>query len=191
LRLACVNSYGAAGSNAAILVSQKPENAAEGIYASQRATMKLSKYPLFVSAASANSLSMYCEKLLNYVKDLTSRNAAEIWLPDLTFNLADRANRSLPHVISTTIANVPELENKLAAVASGSNTFTNKVAQNPTPVVLVFGGQESDFIGVSEELYRSSWLFRHHLDQCNRILISLEYEGLYPAIFQPKPILNL
>jgi hypothetical protein len=73
-------------------------------------------------------------------------------LLDLTFNLADRANHSLRHVISTTITDVADLENKLAAVASESNTFKSKVAQNSIPVMLVFESQESDFIGVSEKL---------------------------------------
>ena len=187
-RLACVNSYGVAGSNAAVMVRQKPAKAIQAFNGSQNAITQLSKYPLFISAASASSLSMYCQKLTNLLKHLKSESTTEILTSDLTFNLADRANHSLPHIVSTAITDIHDLEEKLTTAASGTSTIT---APSPKPAVLVFGGQESDFIGISEDVYQSSSLFRHHLDDCNDILISLGFEGLYPAIFQHTPVSNL
>ncbi|KAF8857473.1 BcPKS19, polyketide synthase [Acephala macrosclerotiorum] len=188
LRLACVTSYGAGGSIAALMVRQKPGSVFDS---AKSVNMQLSKYPLFISAASENSLSMYCEKLLNYVERLSSQTTTRALLSDLTFNLADRANHSLRHILSTTVTDVADLEKKLAAAASGSENFKSESAKNPMPVVLVFGGQERDFIGISEELCRSSSLLRHHLDQCDKILNSLGFDGIYPEIFQCTPISNL
>lgn len=187
-RLACVSSYGAAGSNSAVMICEKPAKAIQAFSGSQNAITQLSKYPLFISAASASSLSMYCQKLTNWLKHLKSESTTEILTSDLTFNLADRANHSLPHIVSTAITDIHDLEEKLATAASGTSTIT---APNPKPTVLVFGGQENDFIGISEDVYQSSSLFRHHLDDCNDILISLGFEGLYPAIFQHTPVSEL
>ncbi len=62
---------------------------------------------------------------------------------------------------------------------------------NPEPVILAFGGQESVFVGLSNQVYQSSKLLRGHLDACNEILTSLGFESLYPAIFQPGRVSNL
>jgi acyl transferase domain-containing protein/SAM-dependent methyltransferase/acyl carrier protein len=188
VRLACVNSYGAAGSNAAVIVRQKPDNPYDLVSTN---TQQMSKYPLFISAASANSLSTYCEKLLGYIKDFKSWKASPTLLSDLTFNLADRANHSLPHTIATTVTDVTDLEKKLVETVSGSVEFRSETPQNLKPVVLVFGGQENDFIGISEEFCESFSLFRHHLQQCDETLISLGYNSIFPAIFQRTTVSNI
>ena len=191
LRRACINSYGAAGSNAAIMVCPKPDYTSDSVEPGQGANVIVPKYPLFFSAASANSLSMYCRKLSAYVKDLKAKHASERLLSDLTFNLADRGNHSLPHVTATTVTDNTDLQNKLEAAASGLNPFQSEIPKKLMPVVLVFGGQESDMIGISEQFYQSCSLFRHHLDYCNGILIDHGLVSLYPAVFQRTSISNL
>ena len=190
-RLACINSYGAAGSNAAIMVRPKPENIFNSVKPIQEAHIIVPKYPVFLSAASANSLSMYCRKLLTYVRDLKARHASERLVSDLTFNLADMGNHSLPHVTVTTVTDNTDLVNKLEAAASGSITFQSEIPKQLIPVVLVFGGQESEMIGISEQFYQSCSLFRHHLDYCNGVLIDNGVVSLYPAVFQRTSISNV
>ena len=187
LHLACVNSYGAAGSNSAVMLRQKPANRIQSFTGSQTADTHLSKYPFFISAASASSLSTYCQKLVKWLKHTKSASTTEHKLSDLAFNLADRANHALTHIVSTAATDIYDLEEKLTIAASGINTTIS----NPQPAVLVFGGQETDFVGISKDIYDSSILFRRHLDDCNKILISLGFEGLYPAIFQHTPVSNL
>ncbi|KAJ8128197.1 hypothetical protein O1611_g5440 [Lasiodiplodia mahajangana] len=179
-RLACVNSYGAAGSNSAVIIREKPSSGVT------TAPVQLSKYPLILSAASANSLSMYSKKLLDWLKkaEIEASNP----LASLAFNLADRANHTLPYVFSTTVSSTRELESKLEGASTGSGI---SVADTPKPVVLVFGGQESDFIGLSQDIYTSSKVFRKHLDNCDKILVSRGLESLYPVVFSPVPIGNL
>lgn len=186
--LALVNSYGAAGSNAAVLVREKPTTTVQAVNGSQNKILQLSKYPLFLSAASASSLSMYCQKLITWLEHRKTERTTEILTSDLTFNLADRANHSLSHIVATTVSSIHEIEEKLAAVASGIGAIT---AESPKSVIIAFGGQESDFVGLSEEIYHSSPLFRRHLDDCNAILVSLGFEGLFPVIFQQAQISNL
>ena len=186
-RLACINSYGAAGSNSAVMIRQQPTKRIQPFSGSQTADAQLSKYPIFISAASASSLSAYCQKLVNWLKRFKSESTTKHLLSDLSFNLADRANHSLQHVVSTAVTDMYDLEEKLATAASGIHTTIS----NPRPAVLVFGGQETEFVGIPKDIYQSSSLFRHHLDDCNNILISLGFESLYPAIFQHTPVSNL
>ena len=180
-RIAMVNSYGAAGSNSAALIRQYEWKAIKPV-ASQ-----LSKYPLFISAASTGSLSMYSQKLTSWLQHLQSKETM-IQLSDLAFNLSDRANHSLTSVFTTIVADMNELEQQLNSIASGTAVTA---VPSPKPIILVFGGQESDFVGLSEELYWSSTLLRHHLDSCNDLLLKLGYNGLYPAIFQRTAISDL
>ena len=180
--LACVNSYGAAGSNSAVMLRQKPS------YNAALAPMRSSKYPLFISAGSAESLSRYSKKLQHWLKDAKAR-ADPDFLATLSFNLADRGNHSLPHVLATSVSSLHDLETKVEAAAAGSVTTGPINKQNP--VVLVFGGQESDYIGLSEEVYRSSKVLRKHLDSVNELMTSTGLKSLYPVIFEKEPIRDL
>lgn len=171
-RVACVNSCGAAGSNVAVIVREKPP---PDIVA---APAHLSTYPLFLSAESPSSLSMYSKKLLHWLKD-TSNETPNL-LASLTFNLADRANHTLSYNFSTSVSSTQDLETKLEAASLSSAASTSK---RPKPVVMVFGGQESDFIGLSKAVYETSKVFRSHLDRCDRELVARGQESLYPAIF--------
>ncbi|KAI1195589.1 BcPKS19, polyketide synthase [Nemania serpens] len=179
-RLACVNSYGAAGSNSAVMVREKPLSGARA------APTQLSKYPVILSAASAHSLSMLGKKLLDWLNK--GETGADGSLGSLAFNLADRANHTLSYISATSVSSIQELKSTLEAASIGSGIIA---ADAPKPVVLVFGGQESDFIGLSEGVDASSKVFRKHLDHCDQILVSGGLESLYPAIFRQEPIENL
>ncbi|KAH9212549.1 putative polyketide synthase [Leptodontidium sp. 2 PMI_412] len=187
-RVACVNSYGAAGSNAAVIVRQIASSFPMCPGRITHSNSRLSTYPLFISAASANSLLMFCKKLLTWLSDIEAERDTEILVSDLGFNLADRANHSLPYTFSATVKDNRDFKDKLMAAVAGTSFIT---LPDPKPVVLVFGGQESDFIGLSEDIYLSSVIFRYHLDTVNEVLISLGYEGLYPTIFQQTPVSSI
>lgn len=133
-------------SNSAVMLREKPF--------SRRAastTPRLSHYPLFISAGSINSLSQYSKKLLNWLKKAEAESEADL-LPSVAFHLADRGNHQLPHVVATTVTSIRGLETKLEEVTGGSGTILSTSAASQ-PVVLVIGGQESDFIGVSGGAY--------------------------------------
>jgi acyl transferase domain-containing protein/SAM-dependent methyltransferase/acyl carrier protein len=179
-RVAMVNSYGAAGSNSAVLVREYQTK-------SVKAPKTLAKYPIILSAGSKGSLSAYSQKLTKMLREYQS-DGTSVHLGDLAFNLADRANHSLSCILTTTVSNLSELETELDEVGSGKNVM---MTSTPKPVVLVFGGQESEFVGISESIYQSSALFRHHLDKCDAVLLTLGYEGIYPAVFQQTAISSL
>ncbi|KAM0304142.1 hypothetical protein ACHAO8_011378 [Botrytis cinerea] len=180
VRLACVNSHGAAGSNSALLLREKPPLNTTVI------PSYLKRYPLIFSAGSPNSLSMYSKKLLDWVKG--AKDVTPNLLATLTFNLADRTNHKLPYIFSKSVSSIQDLESKLEAGSSGLGIDT---VHNPKPVVLVFGGQESDYVGLCRDIFDNSKIFRTHIGLCNDIIVSKGLESLYPAIFKMEPIADL
>lgn len=118
------------------MVRQKLAKAIQAFNDNQNAITQLSKYPLFILAALASSLAMYCQKFMHWLKQLKSRSTTKILTSNLTFNLANRANHSLPHIVLTTIINIYDLEKKLAIATFKTSTIT---IPNPKSIVLVFG----------------------------------------------------
>ena len=185
-KAACINNYGAAGSNAAMIVFQPPTPIETQRKDSQ--TESLVKYPIFISAKSAASLSAYCTALQNRTAQLLSMPSAEYTLASLAFNLSDKQNRSFPITLTTSAATLADLDSQLAALAVGSGISEPHLPARAKPVVLVFGGQISRAIGLNEGAYRSSTLLRTHLDQCDSVLRAANLTGLYPGIFETEAI---
>ena len=186
-RLACVNSYGASGSNAVVAVREAPSKTAGGAKSAASA-----KQPLFLSAASEQSLSTYSKKLLDLLQSEQASPAnSKHLLPDLLFTVADRTNHTLPYRFAETFADVDALQQKLKKLATGSETVQKDTLTDQAPLVLVFGGQESDFVGLSEDVYNNTTILKAHLDECDAAMRTLGLEGLYPAIFQRSTISHL
>lgn len=167
-RAMCINNYGASGSNAAMIVCQPPET-------SSHQNRSLPKYPIFISAFSKASLTMYCSVLQRQLPSVSS-------LADLAFNLADKQNRSLPHALIATTTSLAELNEQLGICASAQLPVQTK------PVVLVFGGQTTNIVNLCKIVYDSSALLRFHLDHCDNLLRSVGLTSLFPDIFEAEPI---
>ncbi|WYZ35368.1 hypothetical protein EsH8_X_000015 [Colletotrichum jinshuiense] len=187
-RIACVSNYGAAGNNSVVMIREAPVLELNMKTATLDANLP-SRWPLILSASSSTSLSSNARKLLDWLRHARSARPTDAHIPDVLFNLAHRANPALDKFISTPVSDFFDLESVVCAVADGTFPMTTK--PSPKPVVLVFGGQESRFIGLSEAVYKSSQVFRHHLDSCSRLLQRLGFGDLYPAIFQDEPLSDL
>lgn len=187
-RAVCINNYGAAGSNAAMIVCQAPTSVPDTQILGHGPSLS-TKYPVFISAKSTQSLQAYCASLRSYIARQSSPGAPQQdLLASLAFNLANKQNRSFSNVITSTAATLTELGDILAAGASASSNFQLQIPAKTKPVVLVFGGQVNTTIGLPEDVYRRSIRFRFHLDHCNTILCSSGLKGLFPSIFQSGPV---
>ena len=185
-KAACINNYGAAGSNAAMIMFQPP-TPMEMTHKDSQMT-SLVKYPIFLSAKSVGSLSAYCTALQNRTAQLLAVHSPEHTLASLAFNLSEKQNRSFSNTLTTSAATLAELDCQLAAFAAGPGSSEPHFATRAKPVVLVFGGQISRAIGLNEDVYRSSTLLRSHLDHCDYVLRAASLTGLYPGIFQKEAI---
>jgi acyl carrier protein len=188
-RAACINNYGAAGSNAAMIVRQGPSVTARST--EQPRYLKsawLPKYPIYISAGSMKSLSAYATALSSQIQRSSAISGSNI-VGNVAFNLANKQNRQLPFVLSTSVSRPEQLLELLGSVSAGNSPNVTQVdAERKKPVVLCFGGQVSDFVGLDKEVLEHSSLLRLHLDDCDASLRAVNLPSLYPGIFQAEPI---
>ncbi len=180
---ACINNYGAAGSNAAMIVCQPPAKVAtpRGIASTPRIEL-LSRYPFLISAHSYASLKEYSVALKHFVLKQASLTQDNL-LASIAFNLAHKQNKSLAHVVTGTATSLADLDTRI--VVGLSETQAKPEAR---PVVLVFAGQTGRSISFCQEAYRDSLLLRYHLNKCDDIIRSMHLKGLFPDIFNSQPI---
>ncbi|KAL8998311.1 MAG: hypothetical protein Q9169_002625 [Polycauliona sp. 2 TL-2023] len=174
-RAICVNSYGAAGSNAAMIVCQPPP-----LPSCPPADGSL-LCPFLLSAQSEASLIAYAKDLHGWLQGPGSQLAAA----HVAFTLAERRQHHRFRWAFTS----RDLKGLLPQLAS--NQPKGMTVGNPRSVVLVFCGQIGRAIGLNQTLYETCELFRSNLDRCNRAVRLLGIPSLIPAIFQVEPIPDL
>ncbi|KAJ5827566.1 hypothetical protein N7447_004329 [Penicillium robsamsonii] len=184
---AMVTNYGAAGSNAALLVKQHASPSFTSDYVGACA----SEVPIFISAKSQESLLAYCEALHSFVND-RSLSPNESLLQDVAYNLAIKQNREMDYIatFSTSSSDTKSFLNELTQVIS-TNAHSRKKPANPLPVILCFGGQTGNTASISEDLYNSCGHLRFHLMECENACNALGLPSLFPTIFQSSPIKDL
>ncbi|EKG19938.1 Beta-ketoacyl synthase [Macrophomina phaseolina MS6] len=180
-RVACINNYGAAGSNAAMIVCEAPDKEV-------RKMPQLPKYPIYMSAGTDESLRAFCAELGAQVKKTAPGSDGDgdgdnTIVSSISHALARTQSRSLPCTITSTVSTTGELLHLLAA----PNNAMEQAAQ-AKPVVLCFGGQVRSYVGLSREVYESCGRLRDGLDRVDAALGALGLPGIYPAIFQRSPV---
>lgn len=190
---ACVNNYGAAGSNAAMILLEAPRsNASSPLNPKISKPVRSIKYPIQLAAASINSLLAYCKILDGFCSQLrTSRNVADPSqaLSNLAFSLSTRLNQQLSFTLTTTATDLDQLQAQLRQQSQSSNMIKPRSKQ--PPVVLCFGGQVSDKVALDKGVWEESTLLRSHMDICDISLREMGYPGIYPAVFQPEPVTDV
>ena len=185
----CLNNYGAAGSNATMLVCQPPAHlwSHDGHVPSKKGG-KLLNYPIHLRAHSTDSLRAYCVILRQF---LSQKNLHENDVASVAFNLAHRTNQSLDTFTTMTARSIPELRDELLTRESAQGNFRSQPQTPKKAVVLCFGGQIGNSIGLNEQVYQHCSIFRMHLDNCNIICHSLGVKGMFPGIFSKNSVGDL
>ncbi|CAN8103572.1 unnamed protein product [Discula destructiva] len=190
-RVACVNNYGASGTNVAMIACQAPPRAFTSFHVSSTSGLNRC-YPFLVAAHSGSSLRRYCRKLVQFIE-----NRAKHWEDDATllssvaFHLAQRQNHALAHRKIFSAKSISELKACLEDMESTNEKPRVHANTTNKPVVLVFAGQTGYRTRLSEAAYNGSLLLRQHLDRCDRTLQGLGRRSLFPHIFGTKPITDL
>ncbi|KAF7889246.1 hypothetical protein EAF00_009546 [Botryotinia globosa] len=178
-RAACVNSYGAAGSNAAMLICEGPR---QYIDAPKNSHQIIAKYPIILSASTKESLLKYAKILGDYLAVASPKPS----LDDLAFTLSERRKH---HKFrwTTTESNTDRLIQLLRA--DTQSCF--ETPQVPKHTILVFGGQSKQTVGLDKNLYQSYPQLRGYIDDCNDLVTNLGFSAIVPAIFQSDPITDI
>lgn len=166
-RIAMVTNYGAAGSNAAIVLKQHTTP-------SVRTNNGLSHMPIILMAKSAESLQEYCTALHDWL------NRGRPAVQDVAYNLAVKQNRDMDFLISLPImADRDLLISQLKSISSPtSRSIKKRSSKVEMPVVLCFGGQSGNTVHISQELFNECSLFQTHLVSMP-VLILFIISGLY------------
>lgn len=191
-RTAIVNNYGAAGSNAAIVIQEYcPDDYPESLQYIENLNSEanLTEYPVIITAKTVESLRSYSKALANGLRKPSNFDKAPK-LANVAYNLAQKQNRTLDYISISTASSLSGLSNQLASVASGS-TDVEKALSGPPPIVLCFGGQNGKTASISEDLARKSPLLWNHLERCDTVCKSLGLASLFEHVFDPSPIEDL
>lgn len=156
-RVALVTNYGAAGSNAAMVVQ---EYRTPGVEEKENHLISLPEVPIFISARTKDSLKSYCSSL----KESISQAQPEWRVWDLAYNLAVKQNRNMDFCASFTIPPSKELLlSRLQSLSSETSDELEKKQNTQIPVILSFGGQSGNTAHISQELFNNSILLQKHL----------------------------
>lgn len=181
LLAACVNSYGAGGSNCAMICCEGPPQKTEA--PKHLLTCEAdSTYPIIISAASKESLYANIENLSQYISKKTPKPN----LGDIAFTLSKR--RKLHRQVFVTCASDI---NSLAETLKNEAQTSFEVPQTPKRVVLAFGGQTKTTVGMEKRLYESYPRLKHYVDECDKMVTDLGFPTILPSIFQSEPLLDV
>ncbi|KAJ5866964.1 CAZyme family CE10 [Penicillium rubens] len=178
--VAMVTNYGAAGSNAALVVKQYKAPSEP----SNRASLLPSEVPIILAANSVESLRSYCKVLLPSV-----RNAQLGSCQDIAYNLAVKQSRDMDYISTLTVP--ADQPNELIAKLESMSTETTNPKKQPSsrlPVILCFGGQNGNETTLSEDLFNQCELLQYHLMECEKVCRTRDLPSLFPRIFQTGPI---
>ncbi|KAI5917885.1 BcPKS16, polyketide synthase [Camillea tinctor] len=182
-RAALVNSYGAAGSNGALLCCSLNQNDAviTGKGKSSREKQALVTFPLFITSASENSLINTAKSLGKYLQREAANSNIQIADVAFTLNKRRRRQKYLTHVKADSIKEA----GRLLSLTDQSNVSQLPANSHiPKPIVFAFSGQTSRHIALPTSFYDSFPRFRFFLDTCNFEFQKLTDASLFPAIFQ-------
>jgi acyl transferase domain-containing protein/SAM-dependent methyltransferase/aryl carrier-like protein len=204
-RAALVSSYGAAGSNCAVLCCGMEPAQGQNVVEWGGMKEKKSRYPgvgyaqpystttypsdslcfpLHVSAASEQSLQENARKLAAYLR----RTAGQVSLLNVAYTLNEKRQR-FKYLVSITASTVQEAAAQLDNIAKSPGPDTPSAFQLPAttkPSVLVFSGQTDRAVGLDRSYYFSYPIFRAYIDACDHELTELGYKPIIPSIFQTK-----
>jgi acyl transferase domain-containing protein/SAM-dependent methyltransferase len=174
LRAALVNSYGAAGSNCALLCCEMPERRV-GVAQSRNPKKQKISYPIILSAASRKSLVSNTRALARYL----SKNLSQVDVADIAFTL-DQLRKRHRYCLDISALDIPSLNS-----VEGPNF---EFPSQSKPVVLVLSGQYDTKVALDRGIYEAYPAFRSYIDACDSEIVRLGYQTIRTVVFQKTSI---
>ena len=178
-RAACINSYGAAGSNSALICCQYPAGPMTSV---ARAPLSKLAFPVILSAASKESLVAYAQKLCTFL----NRPDFKHNMADLAFTLTERRK----HHPVRYVGEFSDIFDFKKALESVSESYFEAQGSG-RKICLAFSGQSRQTVGLEKSLYESIPRLKYHVNCCNEIVMRLGYPPLIPLVFAKEPLLDI
>ncbi|KAL1669600.1 hypothetical protein GGF50DRAFT_110300 [Schizophyllum commune] len=166
-RVAVVNNFGIAGSNATLLLEEyvSPDDGAVKDDGGRAHIFGL-------SAKTEVQLEERRVALLHWLRDPACQSFA---LSDIAYTLAARSQIH-PHRLAVCASACEELCARL------SDAPIRTVIDAKEPVIFVFSGQGGQYLGMGKQLYETSAVFRRVVDDCERVLLGSGLTGARDVI---------
>ena len=158
-RIAVVNNYGAAGSNAAIVVQAVHRKQVAPVTNGDVASIAAAELPFFISAKTSESLREYCLVLRDCLQKMQESDGIKAAL-DLAYNLSVKQNRGFEYSHIFTASTLEEVAKNFDKVAS---IDFKKASASQRSIVLCIGGQSGRTVHLDEGLFRKSTIFQKHI----------------------------
>ncbi|GKT55150.1 polyketide synthase [Colletotrichum tofieldiae] len=184
VRRALVNSYGAAGSNASLVVCQSPSRRPKSAWwLDQRKRDKdgvTATWPLLVTAATKASLAANCRALADMVRSDKPDISRLLW------TLSEKRQRHRFRAVLSVPNN--EVPDALAAALEQAASLPAQAPPKYKHVVMVFGGQSQRSVHLDRHLYESCPQLQLHLSECDAILKELGYPPVVDDILNQDKV---
>ncbi|MEM8673192.1 MAG: beta-ketoacyl synthase N-terminal-like domain-containing protein [Cyanobacteria bacterium P01_G01_bin.67] len=176
-RFAAVNSYGASGTNAHIVLEESPLQ--KSISVSPQTERPL--HVLTLSAKTDEALKNLAQQYKKHITDYPN-----LALENVCFT-ANTGRLHFQHRLSIIVHSCPQLREKLSAFLAGQEVlgiFQGQVPSiNQPKIGFLFTDQDSPWVGKGSQLYATQPLFRQTLDHCAEILGSYLEKPLLSFLF--------
>ncbi|KDR83172.1 hypothetical protein GALMADRAFT_134664 [Galerina marginata CBS 339.88] len=170
-RIALINNFGAAGSNAALLVEEHIPQELISL------PNKGASYVFGLSAKDRPSLDALRSKYMTWLRDSSNQGTSPL---DIAYTATAR-RQIYPYRLAISHESIEQLVDKLEAAP-----IVN-VTEHDTGTVFVFSGQGHHYRGMGVSLYATSTIFRNHIDECDFILTSHGFSGVRSVINGDNP----
>ncbi|KAH6623650.1 hypothetical protein F5144DRAFT_658610, partial [Chaetomium tenue] len=180
-KVAMINNYGAAGSNASMLIQQAPKKA-QGRNDMPTGSASSYRWPFYISGLDDKAIQAYAAKLCLFLRERPV-SGHHLDIENVSFNVNRQLmNGSLGRAAMFTAGSIDELEQQLGSLETCVTPASTR------PVILAFGGQVGKVVGLDREVFDKSTILRHHLDECDMACKAIQAGSIYPTIFQREPI---
>lgn len=170
-RLAAVNSFGFSGTNASAVLEEAPsrpaasqDDSATALQSSPRAHI------LTLSAKSETALQALAEKYQTYLASQSEADFADIC------HTTQIGRAHFEHRLAIVADSPAASRAALAEFSAGRQTAAavsgRLKSTTPPPLVFLFTGQGSQYVGMGRRLYETQPVFRAALDKCDALLRS-------------------
>ncbi|MBD2385061.1 non-ribosomal peptide synthetase/type I polyketide synthase [Cylindrospermum sp. FACHB-282] len=187
-RLGVVNSFGATGTNAHIVLEEAPEP----LKNSNSGLLERSHHLLTLGGKTEKALKDLVERYHSWMEV-----SADLDIADLCYT-ANTGRAHFQHRLALLISDPQELGEKLrsltlrlsqgesiAETTSIPGVFQGQLPSNSRSpkVAFLFTGQGSQYVDMGRQLYETQPLFRQTIEQCDKILRSLLAQPLLEVLY--------
>jgi len=176
-RRALLNNFGAAGSNAALILEEYRQ-----LSSAVPSSSKRSYHVLNISAKTSHALEELRKGYCAYLKQTESTST----LSDLCYSANARRQEFDAFRISVFGSSRKEILEKLEQ----ANCHSRAVPSNGTSIAFVFSGQGSIYAGMGAELLSTVPVFRENVQLCNDMLLDLGFPSVEAVISEDPELFN-